>query len=160
MVQSFHIADLILRDLLHRVNSFVNAWHDLIESLLCFLLLTIRLIDSINTLALFLLETLAVQPNLLVLLLDIDYDLHKLPLLLLHDWGLFTKFVTICLNFSHGSLQLLQALLVTRLDLDNVVLTLLEQSCEDPESPHEEDWCEVQDMPMLLMILFGHFDSG
>ena len=89
------------------------------------------------------LQPFALQTDFLISLFNVDYDFNQLALLLLHDRSLFAQLFTVRLDLFHRALQFLEALLVSGLNLDHVVLSFLEQSLEDTEGAHEEYRCEV-----------------
>ena len=77
-------------------------------------------------------------------------------MLLLEDRCFLPKLLTVVLDLSHRTLELVQSFVVPLLDLDDIILALVKQACECLESSHEEDWREVQDVLVLLLIPLGH----
>ena len=94
------------------------------------------------------------------LLFDVHHDLYKFTLLLLHDGSLFAQFLAVALHLINGLLDLIETFVVTSLDLNHVVLTLVKQFSEHAESAQEEHRSKVGYMTVLLVVLFAHVNGS
>ena len=103
-------------------------------------------------------KLLALDPNFLILFLNVDDHLDKFPLLFLHLWSLFSKLFVVGFDLSNRLLDLVETLLVPLLDLDHVLLALLQEPCEDAERAHEENRCYVDDMAEFIVIDLAQFN--
>ena len=157
MVKCLDLTSLVFRDLLHRLDSLVDARNNFIEGLLRLFHLTFGFINRLAAFKLFTLQSLILNVDFIVLLFDINKCGDEFVLLLLQNRRFVSKLGTVCLNLRHAFLQLPKTFVISLLNLNDVILTFIEETSEGAECANKEHRGEVQNVLKLFNVAFAHF---
>ena len=106
---------------------------------------------------LFLLALLTLKLDLLILLLNVDHNLHQLLLVTSQGGHTSVQNVVVCVDSVLGLLDRFEAFIIPLLDGFHILLSLLKKAAVGLECPHEEHGSEVEGM---LVVLFEPFDCS